>query len=64
MIAAEDLPVQVACRVLSVSESGFYEHRDRAPSERAIRHAMLTVLVAGVSLMLLWSCPDDLGPYL
>ena len=48
MIAAEKLPVQVACRVLDVSESGFYEHRDRAPSERAVRHAMLTDLIRQV----------------
>ncbi|WP_281254188.1 hypothetical protein [Mumia flava] len=42
MIAAHDLPVQVACRVLGVAESGFYGHRTRPPSERSIRHAMLT----------------------
>lgn len=45
MIAAEDHPVQVACRVLGVSEAGFYEHRNRKPSERNIRHAMLTDLI-------------------
>ena len=48
MIAAEGRPVQVACRILGVSESGFYEHRDRAPSERAVRHAMLTDLIAQI----------------
>ena len=42
MIAAEGLPVQLACTVLGVSESGFYERRKRAPSERTVRHAMLT----------------------
>ena len=48
MIAAEGRPVQVACRILGVSESGFYEHRDRAPSERAVRHAMLTDLITQI----------------
>ena len=45
MMAAERMPVQVACRVLGVSESGYYEHRKRTPSERSIRHAMLTELI-------------------
>ncbi|WNM24381.1 IS3 family transposase [Demequina capsici] len=48
MIAAEGLPVQVACRVLAVSEAGLYEARKRAPSERSIRHAMLTDLIADI----------------
>ncbi len=48
MIAAEGLPVQVACRVLGVSEAGLYEARKRAPSERSIRHAMLTDLITGI----------------
>lgn len=48
MIAAENLPVQVACRVLGVSESGYYERRKRSPSERAVRHAMLTYLITQI----------------
>ena len=48
MIAAEDRPVQVACRVLGVSESGFDEQRSRPPFERAVRHAMLTDLLTQI----------------
>lgn len=49
-MAAEKLPVQVACRVLDVSESGFYAHRNRTPSERSVRHAMLTDLITQVDV--------------
>ena len=48
MIAAQNHPVQVACKILGVSESGFYEQRKRAPSERAIRHALLSDVIAQV----------------
>lgn len=47
-MAAEGMAVQVACKVLGVSESGFYEHRKRAPSERSIRHTMLTDLITQI----------------
>jgi len=45
VIAAEGLPVPVACRVLGVSVSGYYEWLNRAPSARALRHVWLTELI-------------------
>nr|WP_235181136.1 IS3 family transposase [Nesterenkonia sp. AN1] len=42
------MPVQVACRVLGVAESGYYAQGNRAPSERAIRHEWLTGVIAQV----------------
>jgi len=48
VMAAEKLPVQSACRILEVSESGFYAWCRRPPSERSIRHAWLTDLVTEV----------------
>jgi hypothetical protein len=50
VIAAEGLPVQLATRVLGVSESGYYEWRGRAPSARAVRHAWLTEQIQAVHL--------------
>src|SRR4051794_19424175 len=48
MIAAEGLPVEVACRVLGVSCAGFYAWRFRPPWARAVRHAWLTDLIGEV----------------
>ncbi len=49
-MAAEGLQIQTACRMLEVSESGFYAWRSRPPSERAIRHAWLTDLVTEIHI--------------
>jgi putative transposase len=45
MMAAENLPVQLAVRVLEVSEPGYYQWKNRSPSARAIRHEWLTDLI-------------------
>jgi putative transposase len=47
-MAAEGLPVQLACRLLAVAESGYYEWRSRPPSQRAIRHTWLTEQIRAV----------------
>jgi putative transposase len=47
-MATEGLPAQVCCRVLEVSESGYYAWRSRPPSPRAIRHAWLTEVIRQV----------------
>ena len=41
-MASHCLPVQLACRVLGVAESGYYEWRGRSPSARDLRHVWLT----------------------
>lgn len=48
MIVAQGLPANLACRVLDVSESGYYARRSRAPSSRSIRHAWLTDVIRQV----------------
>ncbi|HET9171173.1 MAG TPA: IS3 family transposase [Actinospica sp.] len=47
-MAGEGLPVQVATRVLRVSESGYYAWRSRTPSERSLRHPWLTEQITAI----------------
>jgi putative transposase len=49
-MVAEKIPVSIACRVLAVSESGYYERLKRATSERAVRRAWLTDLITQVHI--------------
>jgi putative transposase len=45
VIVSEGLSAQTACRILGVSESGYYTRRNCSPSARAIRHLWLTDLI-------------------
>jgi transposase InsO family protein len=47
-MAAEGRPIQVACRVLDVPESTYFDWRSRAPSARSIRHVWLTDMITQV----------------
>jgi putative transposase len=47
-MAAEGLPVELCCRVLQVSVSGYYAWRERPPSLRALRHVWLTEQIRAV----------------
>jgi transposase InsO family protein len=47
-MATEGHAIQVACRVLGVSESGYYAWRKRPCSPRAVRHAWLTDRISAV----------------
>jgi len=48
VMAAEGHSIKVSCRVLQVTEAGYYAWRKRPPSERTIRHAWLTDLITKV----------------
>ena len=45
---SEGLPIDVTCRVVGVSVSGFYMWRKRKPSARAVRHAMIAEVIREV----------------
>jgi putative transposase len=47
-MAGEGIPVEVACRVLEVSVSGYYAWLTRPPAARTIRHAWLTDVIVEV----------------
>jgi putative transposase len=47
-MAVDGLPVQMAARVLAVSESGYYDWKMRPPSARTVRHAGLTESIRAV----------------
>lgn len=47
-LAADGTPVAVACRVLRVSPSGYYEWRDRAPSAREVADQALSAEIAAI----------------
>ena len=47
-LAADGIDVAVACRMLRVSRSGFYEWRGQAPSARAGADEQLTVSIREV----------------
>ena len=47
-MASAKLPAQLACRVLGVTESGYYGWRSRPPSARSLRHAWLTEQIQAV----------------
>lgn len=49
-MAREHLPVQLACRVLHVAESGYYAWRERPPSNRLVKHAWLTEAIVGIHI--------------
>jgi transposase InsO family protein len=49
-MVSESHAILLACRVLAVSESGYYAQHARPPSPRAIRHALLTERIGRIHL--------------
>jgi putative transposase len=47
-LAGGEMLVAVACRVLGVSTSGYYEWRARPPSRRALADATLAVQICAI----------------
>ena len=47
-LAIEGVPIRVACRVLGVSPSGFYDWRTRPPSARAVSDGELTETIQAI----------------
>ncbi len=45
---SEGLPIEVSCRVVGVSVSGFYMWKHRKPSARSVRHAMVADVIRQV----------------
>ncbi len=50
-LAADGVHAAVACRVLRVSVSGYYEWRDRPPSSRAVADQALSAEIAEIHTM-------------
>jgi putative transposase len=50
-LAADGVPVAVACRVLHVSTSGYYEWRERPPSPRAVADEALRAQIVEIHAM-------------
>jgi putative transposase len=50
-LAADGVRVAVACRMLHVSTSGYYEWRGRAPSARAVADAALSAQIVEIHAM-------------
>ncbi len=47
-VVSEGLPIEVTCRVVGVSVSGFYMWKHRKPSARSVRHAMVADVIRQV----------------